>query len=121
VHVTSVLFLVLVGNSALTMDFYWSYTLLLQFTVLMRSCCTYQLYALPSIPGADVEKRWGVAVGIFPRELVLSRDYHNPLKLHIIVFGNSSQIPDISLCMTGRYRVFVRVCRRMVHRIVPQV
>ena len=28
-HVTSVLFLVLAGNSALTMGFYWSYTLLL--------------------------------------------------------------------------------------------
>ena len=29
VHVTSVLFLVLVGNFALTMDFCWSYMLLL--------------------------------------------------------------------------------------------
>ena len=28
VHVTSVLFLVLAGNSVLTMGFYWSYTLL---------------------------------------------------------------------------------------------
>ena len=37
VHVTSVLFLVLAGNSALTMDFYWSYTLLLKSPVLMRS------------------------------------------------------------------------------------
>ena len=105
------------------MGFYWSYTLLFQSIVLMRSCCTYQRYALSSIPGADVEKRWGVAVGIFPRELVLSQDYHNPLKSHnFIVFGNSSQIPDISLCMTGRYQVFVMVyiCRRMVRRIVPQ-
>ena len=37
VHVTSVLFLVLAGNSALTIGFYWSYTLLLQLPVLMRS------------------------------------------------------------------------------------
>ena len=29
VHVTSVLFLVWLNNFALTMDFYWSYTLLL--------------------------------------------------------------------------------------------
>ena len=29
VHMTSVLFLVLAGNFALTMGFYWSYTLLL--------------------------------------------------------------------------------------------
>jgi len=29
VHVTSILFLVLAGNFALTMGFYWSYTLLL--------------------------------------------------------------------------------------------
>ena len=28
-HVTSVLFIVLVGNFTLTMGFYWSYTLLL--------------------------------------------------------------------------------------------
>jgi len=28
-HVTRVLFLVLAGNSTLTMGFYWSYTLLL--------------------------------------------------------------------------------------------
>ena len=38
VHVTRVLFLVLVGNSALTMDFYWNYMLLLQSPVLMCSC-----------------------------------------------------------------------------------
>ena len=38
VHVTRVLFLVLVGNSALTMGFYWSYMLLLQLPVLMCSC-----------------------------------------------------------------------------------
>ena len=37
VHVTSVLFLVLVGNFALIMGFYWSYMLLLQSPVLMRS------------------------------------------------------------------------------------
>ena len=38
VHVTSVLFLVLAGTSALTMGFYWSYTLLFQSPVLMHSC-----------------------------------------------------------------------------------
>ena len=38
VHVTRVLFLVLVGNFTLTMGFYWSYTLLLKSPVLMRSC-----------------------------------------------------------------------------------
>ena len=37
VHVTSFLFLVWFNNSALTMDFYQSYTLLLQSPVLMRS------------------------------------------------------------------------------------
>ena len=38
VHVTRVLFLVLAGNFALTMGFYWSYTLLLKSPVLMHSC-----------------------------------------------------------------------------------
>ena len=33
--------LVLAGYSALTMGFYWSYTLLLLSPVLMRSCCVY--------------------------------------------------------------------------------
>ena len=36
-HVTSVLFLVCFNNSTLTMGFYWSYTLLLQSSILMRS------------------------------------------------------------------------------------
>ena len=44
VHVTRVLFIVLAGNSALTMGFYWSYTLLLQSPVLMRSCIIYKPY-----------------------------------------------------------------------------
>ena len=38
VHVTSVLFLVRFNNFALTVGFYWSYALLLQSPVLMRSC-----------------------------------------------------------------------------------
>jgi len=37
-HVISVLFLVWFNNSALTMSFYWSYTLLVKSPVLMRSC-----------------------------------------------------------------------------------
>ena len=37
VHMTRVLFLVLAGNYALTMGFYWSYLLLLWSPVLMHS------------------------------------------------------------------------------------
>ena len=37
-HMTSVLFLVRFNNFALTMGFYWSYTLLLQLPVLMFLC-----------------------------------------------------------------------------------
>ena len=44
VHVTSVLFLVLAGNFTLTMGFYWSYMLLLQSPVLMRSCLLCHLH-----------------------------------------------------------------------------
>jgi len=40
VHVTSVLFLVRFNYFALTMGFYWSYTLLLKSPVLVRSWCT---------------------------------------------------------------------------------
>jgi len=36
-HTTSILFLVRFNNSALTMAFYWSYTLLLKSPVLIRS------------------------------------------------------------------------------------
>ena len=41
VHVTSVLFLVLAGNSALTIGFYWSYTLV---TLVARSYALLVLY-----------------------------------------------------------------------------
>ena len=43
VHVTSVLFLVRFNNFALTVGFYWSYTLLLLSPVLMHSCAGYIL------------------------------------------------------------------------------
>ena len=43
VHVTSVLFLVRFNSFALTVGFYWSYTLLLYSPVLMRSCAGYIL------------------------------------------------------------------------------
>ena len=44
VHMTSVLILVWFNNFALTMGFYWSYTLLLKLPVLVRSCWTLLLF-----------------------------------------------------------------------------
>ena len=42
VHVISVLFLVLVANSAPTMGFYWSYTLLLLSPGLLPTCILFE-------------------------------------------------------------------------------
>ena len=51
VHVTRVLFLVLAGNSALTMGFYWSYTLL------TLVACSYALLVCDSM---GMRLHWGM-------------------------------------------------------------
>ena len=77
----------------------------------MRLVCTYQWYNLTwDTWGKMLEKEGGFAARIFLEGWVLSRDCPNP----------STHISCYTLCTTVRYRVFVRVHREMVRRIVGQ-
>ena len=63
VHVTSVLFLVRFNNFTLTMGFYWSYTLLLQSPVLMRSWGILGILSVDAVWGIGEMLRLGLGPG----------------------------------------------------------
>ena len=76
---------------------------------------------MPYVPGADVGERF--AFEIFPEGLALSQDCPNPLICSLLLsldvnFADISISLFYTLCMAGRYGVFVR---GMVHGFVPQV